>query len=176
MDSSTYDSLTAKEKECLRLVSNERKSAVIADQLGIAVSTVETHLMSARRKLGGVSRFVAARLLQEHEAGHQPSTSQPMPMADGLPEAQTSRPAASAATEERSLVLGEEILAFDHGSGTPSQQGAPKGRRYDLSSLNRVALIAFTLLALAIAGIAAVPLSDAVQRVARTIFQPRTTG
>lgn len=176
MDLSVYDSLTVKEKDCLRLVSSERKSAVIAEQLGIAVSTVETHLMSARRKMGGVSRFVAARLLQEHEAAHQPSTSQTMPMAAQRSDVGPAPPTAASMTEDRSLVLGEDTMAFDHGSGPPTRQLPREGRRYDLNRLNRVALIAFTLLALMVAGIASVPLSDAVQRVARSIFQQRTTG
>lgn len=176
MDASVYDSLTVKEKECLRLVSSERKSAVIAEQLGIAVSTVETHLMSARRKMGGVSRFVAARLLQEHEAPHQPSTSHRMPMDAHPPSLRSADPTAVSTMEDRSLILCEDSRTFDHGSGSSPHQPPLEGRHYDLNRLNRVALIAFTLLALMVAGIASVPLSDAVQRVARSIFQQRTTG
>lgn len=68
MDANPLDSLTPKERDCLRLVAPDRKSAVIAAALGIAVPTVETHIRSARAKLGGVSRFVAARMLADYEA------------------------------------------------------------------------------------------------------------
>lgn len=64
-----FEALTARERDCLRLVTYERKSAVIAETLGIAPGTVDLHLKRARAKLGGMNRFKAAEILRRYEAG-----------------------------------------------------------------------------------------------------------
>ncbi len=166
------DSLTPKERDCLRLVAADRKSAVIAAHLGIAVPTVETHLRSARTKLGGVNRFVAARMLHEHEA-RQSLTSQGMTIeAVGVPPIAT-MPSQPETVGSQPLVMADARPAFDGGTAhIPVER--PMTPRTGLNALNRVALIAFCLLALVVAGIAAIPLSDAVQDVARMVMKQRT--
>lgn len=57
------DALTAREREVLMLVRAGLRSADIAIRLGIAVTTVDSHVRSARRKLGARSRAHAASLL-----------------------------------------------------------------------------------------------------------------
>ena len=68
MDQMLYDSLTPMERNCLRLAHHERKAEEIAHQLGIKASTVNSHVFSARKKLGGISRLSAADQLRRFEA------------------------------------------------------------------------------------------------------------
>jgi DNA-binding CsgD family transcriptional regulator len=57
------DALTPREREVLTLVRTGLRSTDIATRLGIAVATVDSHVASARRKLGARSRAQAAALL-----------------------------------------------------------------------------------------------------------------
>lgn len=68
MNQEQYDSLTPMERNCLRLAHHERKAEQIAHELGITASTVNTHIFSARRKLGGLSRLTAADQLRTYES------------------------------------------------------------------------------------------------------------
>jgi DNA-binding CsgD family transcriptional regulator len=68
MDQLLYDSLTPMERNCLRLAHHECKAEQIAHQLGIKASTVNSHVFSARKKLGGISRLSAADQLRGFEA------------------------------------------------------------------------------------------------------------
>lgn len=61
--------LTPKERECLRLVLENRSSKQIARQLGISRTSVDTHVRRARAKLGIKDRHEAARLLELWETG-----------------------------------------------------------------------------------------------------------
>jgi DNA-binding CsgD family transcriptional regulator len=61
-----YDSLrrlTSQERECLRLVAEQRSSKEIALALGIAKASVDTYCNRARAKLGVASRREAARMV-----------------------------------------------------------------------------------------------------------------
>lgn len=60
-------SLTPKERECLRLVLENRSSKDIARRLGILHTSVDTHVRRARAKLGVRDRYAAARLLEQWE-------------------------------------------------------------------------------------------------------------
>ncbi|EZP49957.1 helix-turn-helix domain-containing protein [Sphingomonas sp. RIT328] len=172
MEPNPLDSLTPKERECLRLVAPDRKSAVIAATLGIAVPTVETHLRSARAKLGGVSRFTAARLLKEHEA-RQSLTSRGLTIAEPMEPAVVDASDQPIAAGSQPLMMGDARPAFEKVSARHVTEQATAGRTR-LSALNRMALIAFCLLALVVAGIASIPLSAAVQDVARMVMKQRT--
>jgi DNA-binding CsgD family transcriptional regulator len=68
MNQASYDSLTPMERNCLRLAHHACKAEQIAHQLGIKSSTVNAHIYSARKKLGGISRLSAADELRRHEA------------------------------------------------------------------------------------------------------------
>ncbi|MFN3574598.1 MAG: response regulator transcription factor [Phenylobacterium sp.] len=59
--------LTARERECLRLVDRHFSSKQIARELGMSKTSVDTYCDRARRKLGVTDRYHAARLLAEHE-------------------------------------------------------------------------------------------------------------
>jgi DNA-binding CsgD family transcriptional regulator len=55
--------LTPKERECLRLVAQQRSSKEIARELGISKSSVDTYCNRARAKLGVSNRRAAAQLM-----------------------------------------------------------------------------------------------------------------
>jgi len=59
--------LTARERECLRLVDRHFSSKQIARELGMSKTSVDTYCDRARRKLGVNDRYHAARLLADHE-------------------------------------------------------------------------------------------------------------
>lgn len=64
---SKIDSLSPRQRECLRLVLVRMGSKEIARELNISSHTVDDHLKAATRALGVTSRFEAARLLRKHE-------------------------------------------------------------------------------------------------------------
>jgi len=61
--------LTPQERECLRLVAQQRSSKEIAQELGISKASVDTYCNRARAKLGVTSRREAAQLVLEGSAG-----------------------------------------------------------------------------------------------------------
>lgn len=63
MDETALASLTIREREALLLLAQGYRVGEAAARLGVSRSTVETHLKSARRKLGLGSSLLAARTL-----------------------------------------------------------------------------------------------------------------
>jgi DNA-binding CsgD family transcriptional regulator len=59
--------LSPKERDCLRLVLENRSSKQIARRLGISQTSVDTHVRRARAKLGTDDRYLAARMLAQWE-------------------------------------------------------------------------------------------------------------
>ncbi|WP_164096634.1 helix-turn-helix domain-containing protein, partial [Serratia marcescens] len=59
--------LTARERDCLRLVARGMSSKEIALALGLSPLTVDGYLKEAVRTLGVSSRREAARILAAHE-------------------------------------------------------------------------------------------------------------
>lgn len=55
-----FDKLTPREREILRLIAAHLQSKEIARELGLSPKTVEMHVLSARRRLSGMSRRDAA--------------------------------------------------------------------------------------------------------------------
>ena len=74
------DTLSAREREVFELVSSGARNGEIADQLGITVDTVKTHVKKILRKFGAINRSEAIALWQEElrNAG-SPSAAQPLP-------------------------------------------------------------------------------------------------
>ncbi|MFN3879311.1 MAG: helix-turn-helix transcriptional regulator [Brevundimonas sp.] len=60
--------LTRQERRCLEGVADHLQASQIADRLGLATATVESHLAQARRKLGVTSSRAAVQLIRQ--AGH----------------------------------------------------------------------------------------------------------
>jgi len=61
--------LTPRERQVLGSVVTGRTNAQIADQLGLAESTIKSHLSSAFAKLGVASRAEAAALIRDQMNG-----------------------------------------------------------------------------------------------------------
>ena len=75
--------LTARQRDCLRLVAEGYTSKEIGRKLGISYSTVDNHLAAAVQLLELPGRAEAARRHAEHEREHgQKLTRQPKPLAD----------------------------------------------------------------------------------------------
>ena len=68
MDLSATNALSARERDCLRLVASGLQTKEIAQRLQIAPDTVNEYIASARLKLGAPNRRAAARLLAAAEA------------------------------------------------------------------------------------------------------------
>jgi DNA-binding CsgD family transcriptional regulator len=79
--------LTARQRDCLRLVMQHLPSKEIARALAISPNTVDQHLRAAMAVLGATSRVSAAKMLASHEvATHpQPLASPPLRMAEPAP-------------------------------------------------------------------------------------------
>ncbi len=67
MVTGTIEQLTARERDCLRLVARGMSSKEIALALGLSPLTVDGYLKEAVRTLGVSSRREAARVLAAHE-------------------------------------------------------------------------------------------------------------
>lgn len=62
--SSGYSTLSARERQCLDLISDGYRTKSIARELGLAEVTVEFHLRNARTKLGAKTRDQTVKLYQ----------------------------------------------------------------------------------------------------------------
>lgn len=60
-------SLSARERDCLRLILENHTSKEVGRRLGISHTSVDTHVRRARAKLGLRDRYDAARLLAQWE-------------------------------------------------------------------------------------------------------------
>ncbi len=78
--SAAFDKLTPREREILRLIAAHLQSKEIARALGLSPKTVEMHVLSARRRLSGMSRRDAALAFvawEGDEAGGDPERPSP---------------------------------------------------------------------------------------------------
>lgn len=83
MDLQTHHLLTARERDCRRLVARERDSGAIARELSLGTGTVDDYIETARAKLGGITRFAAARALRAYEET-EAAPAAPVPRQDPL--------------------------------------------------------------------------------------------
>jgi len=67
--SKAFEKLTPREREILRLIAAHLQSKEIARALGLSPKTVEMHVLSARRRLAGMSRRDAALAFVAWEGG-----------------------------------------------------------------------------------------------------------
>jgi DNA-binding CsgD family transcriptional regulator len=77
--------LTPQERQCLRLVAQNRSSKEIAVELGISKASVDTYCNRARAKLGAANRRAAARLVAESDPAAAPATPPAPPPAPAAP-------------------------------------------------------------------------------------------
>jgi DNA-binding CsgD family transcriptional regulator len=69
MEDSRFATLTARQRESLRLLASPMRPKEVAAAMGLSPRTVEDHLAEATRRVGAGSPLEAARLLAEHERG-----------------------------------------------------------------------------------------------------------
>ncbi len=157
-----FDKLTARERECLRLVLTLQESKRIAPELGLTAGTVDQYLKSAARKLGVSGRREAADLLRAHEQGLlQNSEFQPSPIAEPA-EPAGKGDAANEAAIGQAMELREDRATFTLGPkqgtwGTTLLGGGITGGNPNaLGPARRLLMIArWTVLSLLAFGIAA---------------------
>lgn len=172
MDCASLESLTDRQRDCLRLVARDRSAKEIGQALGISHETVAKHIGAAMRTLGASSRFVAARALAEHEGRTQALGSQPIGIGDRSEPADTDiayrRPVGPTEGDAlhltRSGYRGEEAGdAFAVGTGRAERPQELLGTRARLLLPILVALGAVVLLILTAAA------SDTIGEFARAI-------
>jgi DNA-binding CsgD family transcriptional regulator len=113
--------LTPKERDCLRLVMEQRSSKEIAREFGISRTSVDTHVRRALHKLGLRDRYAAARLLETWRqsgtasaAGESKPATPPLPLPSPAPSSLRMRlpPLASLGLGQRLyLVVGGAVMA-----------------------------------------------------------------
>ena len=104
--------LSPKERECLRLVLENRSSKQIARQLAISQTSVETYVARARAKLGVRDRYLAARLLASWEQTTEASADPAPPLLAGVrPRGQLLPPLASLNFGQRLMMMGLFAMA-----------------------------------------------------------------
>ena len=69
MDNRRFDQLSERQRIYLRQVFQHRNSHQIAFSAGVSARAVDKQLLLAKQALGATSRFEAARLFAEYEAG-----------------------------------------------------------------------------------------------------------
>lgn len=159
--------LTPRELECLRRVLDFKTSDAIGYELGISTHTVDTHISNLCKKLHVSSRFDAAKLLRESD-GPWRSFGSDIPPVDYCPgqretadtEVEREVRLRDAAAERLEATLERQLMAV------PARQEA---RGNDLTTLQRLALIATIALGLAVMVIAAAPMAESFKALANTI-------
>jgi DNA-binding CsgD family transcriptional regulator len=145
--STAFEKLTPREREILRLIAAHLQSKEIARALGLSPKTVEMHVLSARRRLSGMSRRDAALAFVAWEGG-----------APGSDYRKQSEPLAALPDTPPS---GREIKSDRNGASQPSLDVQPTGRRdwrYELSGLQWLGLVLGVTAAVAVA-LAAIAIS-----------------
>lgn len=180
MDQSLYDSLTTMERNCLRIARHDMKSEQIGHELGIAASTVNTHIFAARRKLGGLPRLTAADQLRQFEtiadvtspdadappsgldaAAPQPMSRQALPMVDP----HVAEPITMPLTEVRER---RAAFVFDDDVRVPGGQ-----ERKEDDALRRLLMLLAIAALVALVLIAAPAIYDSTaQRIANSLERP----
>jgi DNA-binding CsgD family transcriptional regulator len=156
--SAAFEKLTPREREILRLIAAHLQSKEIARALGLSPKTVEMHVLSARRRLSGMSRRDAALAFVAWEGGDPGNgyRKQPGGMAALAP----------------ALPSDREIKGDRKGASPPSLDVQPTGRRnwrHELSGLQWLGLVlgvtAAVAVALAVIAISIDVLVMAIQRI-----------
>lgn len=167
MDKLPTDSLTARQKECLRLVSRDRDAKEIARILGLSPETVRGHVKAAMARLGTNSRYEAARRLAAAEATDpwrgDPSWgigSTPVPVEHLGPHPSTVDEAANVVREDRA------VFVYRHASDETAVLPGAAGNDLTIVRLLRIVKLVFAIaLILLLAG----PLSVSFQNIARLV-------
>lgn len=172
MNEAEYDSLSPRQRECLRLIGRGFEAKEIALQLGISTGVVQGHILGGRGKLGNIRGVKAGRELLAFEAVYSiPGHLLPVPT-----DPETFDEAGTENAADVPMVVREPSSETDWPTPTKSELSAfSKGRTHDLSTLERVGWIIAIATGLAILGIAAFPLGQSAHRTARSVYAAATT-
>jgi DNA-binding CsgD family transcriptional regulator len=146
--STAFEKLTPREREILRLIAGHLQSKEIARALGLSPKTVEMHVLSARRRLSGMSRRDAALAFVAWEGGDPGNDyrKHPEPLAalPGLP------PSGREAGSEQDSTA----------------RTLPRGWRHDLSNIQWIGLIlAITALTAVLLAIMAIGIHEFIMAI-----------
>lgn len=137
-------SLSARERTVLRLVQRGLQTDEIARELDRSPNTIENQIASARRKLGGVTRRQAARMLHDLEHGAL-SAHQPFALSDaGIPDEPRWRDA-ELLREDRAIFVVGPPRAHETSTHETGTHAVPARR-----PLSTIALIVVTTIGLLI--------------------------
>ncbi len=182
--STAFEKLTPREREILRLIAAHLQSKEIARELGLSHKTVEMHVLSARRRLSGMSRRDAALAFVAWEGGDPGNDYRKRPDAlAALPDPPLS---------DREIGSGDERAAPDPSGdkatvrqdqagqrrnvlrdllGPDEQPAVGQGWRHEMSNLQWLGLVAgITALTAALLAITAIGVHEfilAIQRITR---------
>lgn len=162
MNIDALKSLTPRQRECLRLVKKDMSTKEIARELGISPQTVSNHLKAAMGALGISSRFVAARALREFELPDLIEASPPQAMVPDLEYRFFTPIPVDGVQEERGIYEPRQAL----------RSVGEDLRRYPLTVIQRLLCIALLTATTAVIAVAALPMSDSVQRLANWLEPP----
>jgi DNA-binding CsgD family transcriptional regulator len=171
--STAFEKLTPREREILRLIAAHLQSKEIARALGLSPKTIEMHVLSARRRLSGLSRRDAALAFVAWEGGdpgndyrRQPSALAELP--DPPPsdreigneherpiqiDTAVRRDPAQGPGEWRSSI--EALVAGDDGEAERTGRRSGRDWRHEMSNLQWLSLL------LGVAAVSAVTLAGA---------------
>ncbi|WP_454713557.1 helix-turn-helix domain-containing protein [Caulobacter segnis] len=185
--STAFEKLTPREREILRLIAAHLQSKEIARALGLSPKTVEMHVLSARRRLAGMSRRDAALAFVAWEGGDpgkdyrkQPDGMAALPdtppsdreigndhvqTASSLSDSPTSLGAAQGSNAWRAVL---RDFVIDPGVSAGGSE-ARRGWRYDLTNLQWLGLVlGITVLIAASLAIIAISVHEFILAIQRT--------
>ncbi len=182
MSDPRLDQLSARQRECLRLVGQGKRTKDIARLLGRSHHTIHRDIENATRLLGATTRFEAAEMLRDGggraresrsryplESHDEPFVNEPRDLADDrdFPAHPPLQPPPAGAGRQIGFdAVREEYVPFVHSNRAHSNRAMPPPPRaeqeragpYDLINRHRVivSIIATVLLAALMAGFLAI--------------------
>ena len=169
MDQSTYDSLTPRELECLRL-ARDRPTKEIARLTALAPNTVDTYIRRATEKLG-VNRREAARLVAEHETCPPPSISQFSRLSDRTPADDRILAEGPLSSLRPPAFVREDRSPFDFGDTLSRDDGVGFDESSDLRPVVRSVfwIVAIAVLVMLLV-IGSVPMTENMGRIGKLLY------
>jgi len=180
------ETLTERERQCLRLVFERLRPKEIGRALGISHHTVNGHLQQAMRKLGATSSIEAARLLNTIERPDSPESVTGYPFGVEFPHSESSLSPSHqggsgndqvgnhTANRVRDSAFGERwgasaLPLVSRASRLRLPLSAPGENRNDLTSAERLFWIAAGIVAVAIIAFMGAAAAESVERTLQAI-------
>lgn len=165
-----YDSLTVRERECLRL-ARDFPTKEIARLTGLAPNTVDTYIRRATEKLN-VNRRQAARLVADFEACTQGVVSQSLRLSEISETADEEIAERSLPPVRQPMEVREERVSFDFGTVShllPGVERVDQKERVGPAAPPVFWIIAVAVLTMFLI-IGSVPMADSMGKIGRLIY------